>query len=408
MPSRRNHNPRRRPLVHLADRLFGKVLCITQAKCNTILAVLGGRLGLDPQAIPLYSSPYDVDDNDQDDDQDPYELRAGIAVLPLRGTLVKRASGMDAPSGLSSYEQFGNQFMDAVSNPVVRAIVVDTDSPGGESDGMLPLSDMIYENRGAKPIVAVADGSMCSAAFCVASAAQRILVTRTAMVGSVGAFALHVDQSAQDRQKGLKYEYVFSGARKVDGNPHQALSTRARSELQDEVDRIAGLFSDCVARNRGASAQAFMDTEAGVFFGENALGLFGDSMGEVDDACDMLSAALPSTTYSLPPAALPAAHLPRLLPSASSEWLVSNLKPHASIHAALDLLRSERQAVIAMHGPSVEARVVMIRGARASVSQTMHSDRRIHMLVAPYSGEPHIFGRRFVGKIRAGLFRART
>ena len=105
--------------------------------------------------------------------------------------------------------------------------------------------------RGAKPMWAVANDLAASAAYALASSADRIWLTRTAGVGSVGVFALHADQSGLDGQAGVKYTYIYAGEKKTDGNPHEALSKSAKADIQDEVDRENDIFLATVARNRG-------------------------------------------------------------------------------------------------------------------------------------------------------------
>lgn len=82
------------------------------------------------------------------------------------------------------------------------------------------------KSSGAKPIWAVANESVLSAACAVASAADRICVTRTGEVGSIGVVAVHVDESGADAKAGLAWTFVFAGERKVDANAHEPLSER--------------------------------------------------------------------------------------------------------------------------------------------------------------------------------------
>ncbi len=176
----------------------------------------------------------------------------------------------------------------------VQAILLDIDSPGGETNGCFDLSDYIYSVRRAKPIYAVADDIALSAAYAIASAASKIYVTRTGAVGSVGVYALHAEQSGFDKALGVKYTYIHHGAKKVDGNPHEPLSEGATAEIQAEVDRQSKIFVDTVARNRGVGAGRIEATDAGLLWGGNAIPLFADEEGGLDDAMDVLRAMIAS------------------------------------------------------------------------------------------------------------------
>ena len=166
----------------------------------------------------------------------------------------------------------------------VRAILLDIDSPGGETAGCFDLADYIYSVRGIKPVYAVANDIALSAAYAIASSASRVFLNRTGAVGSVGVYALHVDQSGFDKELGAKYTYVFAGERKVDGNPHEPLSERARADIQDEVDREYGIFTETVARNRKAGKKDIVATQAAVLWADNAMPLLADAVGTLDDA----------------------------------------------------------------------------------------------------------------------------
>ena len=178
--------------------------------------------------------------------------------------------------------------------------MLDIDSPGGEAGGAFDLADQIVAARQVKPIWAVANDDAFSAAYAIASAAARVYVTRTGGVGSVGVIALHVDQSQRDAMNGLRYTAVYAGDRKNDMSPHAPLSTDAAQALQAEVDRLYGLFVSTVAANRNLSVQDVQDTEAGLYFAQDAIDVgLADVVGTLDDALIALSEELQTKTTSI-------------------------------------------------------------------------------------------------------------
>ena len=121
----------------------------------------------------------------------------------------------------------------------------------------------------------------------------RYFVTRTGAVGSVGVYALHVDQSGFDKELGAKYTYVFAGEKKVDGNPHRAAGrTRARADIQDEVDREYGIFTETVARNRKAATKQIVATQAGCCGQTTPCRCWPTQVGTFDDAMNALAGRL--------------------------------------------------------------------------------------------------------------------
>jgi signal peptide peptidase SppA len=255
-------------LVHLASRLYGTPLLIARAKLDTILAVLGPRIGLAPvetasiglvlpTAAPMAS--------------DPVPTMPGIAVIPIHGTLVRRALGLDAMSGLTSYARITADLDAALASPDVAGILLDIDSPGGEAGGVFELADHIRAATAIKPIWAHAGDSAFSAAYALASAAQRVTLAQTGGVGSIGVIALHIDQSVRNAQNGLSVTALYAGAHKNDATPHAPLTPQATEALQTEIDRLYALFVDHVAAMRGLDTAAVRATEAALFFGEDAV-----------------------------------------------------------------------------------------------------------------------------------------
>jgi signal peptide peptidase SppA len=210
---------------------------------------------------------------------------AGIAVVPVLGPLVARGDWLTELFGASVYGEVGETVEAALADPSVRGVVMEIDSPGGEVAGMFDLVDRLASLRGSagKPLWAVASESATSAAYAIASAAERIYVTRTGEVGSIGVVAAHVDQSGSDAKAGLAWTFIHAGARKLDGNPHEPLSDPARTAIQADVDALYSELVSLVARNRSLTPEAVRATEAAIYRGRAgvALGL-ADRIGTVE------------------------------------------------------------------------------------------------------------------------------
>ena len=250
------------PLVHLASRIIGTPLLIARPKLDVILSVLGSRIGLPEMnmALPM-PAPKLAHASSQ----------TGIAVIPVVGTLVKRVMGIDAASGLMSYDEIGARLDTALADPQIAGILLDLDSPGGEAGGVFELAERIRAASQIKPVWAHANDAAYSAAYAIAAASERLTLSQTAGVGSIGVIALHVDQSVKDAKDGLNYTAIFAGGHKNDFSPHEALTPQATTALQTEVDRLYAIFTSQVAAMRGLDRDAVRATEAGVYFGEHAV-----------------------------------------------------------------------------------------------------------------------------------------
>jgi signal peptide peptidase SppA len=280
-------------LTHIASRVFNTPLMINSKKLTAILAVLAPRLGVDPPAVEaaLLAEQRSRKPNAVTD--------AGVAVIEVAGSLVNRASGMDAQSGLTSYEQLGSEILDAATDPLVKGILLRFDSYGGEANGAWDVASLIEEAARIKPVWASVDDWALSAGYLLASATDRIWVTRTGGVGSVGIIAMHMDQSGWDAANGLRYTTVFAGDRKNDFNPHEPLSEGARDVLVTEVDRLYGMFVDAVARRRSVNTAAVRGTQAGILYGEESVSRgFADRIGTFREALAAMTESLSKTNFS--------------------------------------------------------------------------------------------------------------
>jgi ClpP class serine protease len=223
---------------------------------------------------------------------------SGVAVVSIVGPLVTRGDWLSMLLGAPSYGEVGEAVAAAFADPDARAVLLEVDSPGGEIGGLFDLVDRIAALRAAsdKPLWAVASESALSAGFAIGSVADRLYVSRTAEVGSVGIVAIHVDESVADAMAGLNWTLIHAGARKVDGNPHEPLSGSARTDIQADVDALHAELVALVARNRGMSADAVGATEAAIYRGQRAVTVgFADRLGTVGQALAELAESLASS-----------------------------------------------------------------------------------------------------------------
>lgn len=303
------------PLARIANRLFDTPLAIHPSKFEVLVSVLGPRLALDPSVN--FDAQVDLSEKeakdllsgkvitggvtrpdgtflafaDDEDDQPSVGGRKaykvtddGVAIINVCGTLTEKSAWYHAYSGMTSYESIGKQVAECDADANIRAILLNCNTPGGETHGLFDLADKLYSRRGTKPMYGIAKNAALSAGYAIISACDKVFVTRTGALGSIGVLAGHVDQSAMDQKNGLKFTYIHAGEKKVDGNPHEPLSKSAKSDAQAEVDREYEMFVNLVSRNRNISADKVRATEAGVLFADNSLPLLGDAVGTFDDA----------------------------------------------------------------------------------------------------------------------------
>jgi len=233
---------------NLLDRVYNRPHLIMLDKLESIRAVVTNRaVGLEAPGIVHVAM------EDAAARRKPSMSRS-VAVLPVVGTLAKRMDMVGESSGGMSTDRIGMEFDRLLNDDAVAAIVLDIDSPGGESFGVQELSDKIYAARGRKPITAVANPEAASAAYYIGSAADELSVTPSGWVGSIGAVMVHTDLSRLNETLGRTVTYIHAGQFKVEGNADEPLSDESLAYFQREVDAVAEQFVRDVARNRGVSA----------------------------------------------------------------------------------------------------------------------------------------------------------
>jgi signal peptide peptidase SppA len=312
-------------LARIAERVLNRPLLVHPDKLPIVLGVLQGRIPLGdisdmrrqaeahieamppsarvamlgPSASRFVGDSAERDANGRAIGGLPYRRTSdGIAVVTITGSLINRGAWIGASSGETSYEGIKFQVGSAVNDPKVRSILLDIESPGGEAVGAFEAADAIRAAAKQKPVTAVVNGMAASAAYALASAADRIVTTSTGMSGSIGVVMLHADYSRFLDAEGVTPTLIFAGSHKVDGNPFEPLSDAVRSDLQAEVDNFYALFVKTVSSGRkGLSPSAVRDTQAKTFLGKEAVdrGL-ADAVGTFETALADLSRGLARTT----------------------------------------------------------------------------------------------------------------
>jgi signal peptide peptidase SppA len=210
-------------------------------------------------------------------------MRDGVAIIPVIGVIFPRASLFTEISGGVSVQTLASDFQAALDNPAVKSIVLNIDSPGGEVTGVSEFANMIYAARSQKKITAYVMGWGASAAYWIASAAEKVVIDSTAEVGSIGVIAAYQDAREKDSKNGIKTHEIVSSV-SPNKRPDPA-TAEGKSQIQAVVDDLGEIFVNTVARNRGVSADVVRSDfgKGGVFVGEKAVkqGL-ADSVGSLE------------------------------------------------------------------------------------------------------------------------------
>ncbi len=240
LPVTLESTPERRP-ASAFDLLASQPWAMQPAMLET-MAAIAQRQGEDVQAVearlgrPLQNAR-------------SVSVRDGVALVPVIGPIFRYANLFTEVSGATSLDVLAREFSAAVDDPLVKAVVLAIDSPGGQATGVAEFAHMI--RAAAKPVVAYVDGSGASGAYWIAAAADEIVLAKTAEVGSIGVV---VGVDTRPSATGMVELVSSQSPRK-----RPDLSTDAgRAQIQDRIDALAQVFVEDVAAYRGVAVETVL------------------------------------------------------------------------------------------------------------------------------------------------------
>lgn len=221
------------------------------------------------------------------------KVQGKIAVLPLHGVVEQRPSAYSFFFGGASSDDLGRTIDALMANKEVQAVVLDVDSPGGSVPGTQELASKILGYRGnGKPIYAVSNSLMASAAYWICSGCEQIIASPGAETGSIGVIGFHFDETAMMEGLGIKVTTIRSGRYKGEGNSFEPLSSEAKDFLQGQWDATHGAFLGHVAKGRGKPPSEVRTRfgEGRTLLSEDALAVgMVDRIGTLDEVLAKLS-----------------------------------------------------------------------------------------------------------------------
>lgn len=272
--------------MELSDFADGQIWCMTKEALE--LLDLNFHAFMQSKDMAIEAAKFGPSSRTEDAEK-PYAIQDDVAVIPIRGTIVKRDGFYSWLFGGASVPRMIEAVNAASVDGAARAILTVFDTPGGTISGLDSVVDAIRNAREKKPVVAYAEGQMASAGYWFGSAAQKIIAEKTSQVGSIGVLMIHYDYSENDRQHGIKRTYLAAGKYKAMGNDAEPLSSDARAMFEAHLNHYNGLFIDTVAKNRGVDRRVVLEKMADgrIFIGSQALeaGLI-DKIGNQRDAIE--------------------------------------------------------------------------------------------------------------------------
>lgn len=286
--------------ARLSQRLFNVPHMCRPEKMEVLCAALVDHLGIAKldriDGTSLGAAQMKQMAWDGDDEERPsrryYQLKDGIATIPVDGTLVHKLGGLDPWSGMIGYDQLDRKIAEARQDRDVRAVLLDMDSPGGETSGCFELAKKIHAGSarfGGKPIFALVNEMSCSAAYALAAACDRIAGPESLVTGSIGVWTMLVDFTQRLKADGIKVTIRRAGDRKARGMAVEGWDDELIEKIDAWIEETRLMFANLVSAGRGIKVDAVLATEGDWFSADEALGLgLIDAIASPDEVFDIL------------------------------------------------------------------------------------------------------------------------
>lgn len=199
----------------------------------------------------------------------------GVAIVRVEGPI------------LDSYQTV-EELKTFAEDPLVKAIVVRIDSPGGGVAPSQEIYNAVKRVRKEKNKIVIASMGTVAASggYYIAVATDRILANPGTLTGSIGVIMQLANFQELLEKIGVKNVVVKSGKFKDIGSPFRPMQDEDRKLLQLVMDDVHRQFIDAVAEGRSLDlAEVEQLADGRVFTGQQAKSiLLVDDIGDLHDA----------------------------------------------------------------------------------------------------------------------------
>jgi protease-4 len=204
----------------------------------------------------------------------------GITVVRMEGTMV---TGDVSDEDIVGSEVVGKALRDAADDPLVEAIVIRVNSPGGTPAAAQEIIGDLEYAKTKKPVVVSMGDMGTSAAYYVSAHADKIYANPDTFTAGVGVLWEFSDISSWMEKEGYNVSIIKSGSKKDMGSTARPLSDSEQSYAQKIVDDSFNTFINDVVAERMIARSDIDDGR--IIRGADAVKLnIVDEIGNLNDA----------------------------------------------------------------------------------------------------------------------------
>jgi signal peptide peptidase SppA len=204
-----------------------------------------------------------------------YSVKIGsVGVIPIKDALYN-----------SDYIRISSMIDELNNDPEVTKILLDINSPGGVVNGAIECASTISKSR--KPVYTYIEGMGCSAAYLLASASRKILMSPASEAGSIGVQASWTNMEGFWSKLGIQKVYFHS---KYSDKKNLSPGTKEGKEAEQKLlDETWDLFAGAICKHRGITVEELVEKygQGEVFLAKEA-----SERGLVDEIVDDFDACV--------------------------------------------------------------------------------------------------------------------
>ncbi|PKG33185.1 signal peptide peptidase SppA [Methanoregula sp.] len=241
-------------------------------KCRGSLMWLAGVIAVIVLVLAILVAVFVLTDTDN----------RGVKIIRIEGTL---ATGAVSDKDSAGSEAIGSQLREAADDPLVEAIVLRVNSPGGTpSSAQEIIRDLDYA-KSKKPVVVSMGDIATSAAYYISAHADRIYANPDTFTAGVGVIWEFSDVSSWMENEGYNLSVYKSGSKKDMGSTARSLTEDEQAYARKVVDDSFETFISDVTSQRAINRADIEDGR--VIRGAEAIKMnLVDELGNLNDAIE--------------------------------------------------------------------------------------------------------------------------
>jgi protease-4 len=202
-------------------------------------------------------------------------------------TAMVEVNGVIAPGGEASADKVTSSLQAAFKDKNTQGVVVRINSPGGSPVQAQTIYDEMRRLRKKYPdipLYAVVEDICASGGYFIAAGADRIYVSKSSLVGSIGVIMNGFGFTGLMDKLGVERRLITSGENKAFLDPFSPMQEKHREFAQKLAGEIHQQFIAVVREGRGKRLKEGPDTFSGLIWsGEKSVELgLADGIGSLD------------------------------------------------------------------------------------------------------------------------------